>query len=144
MQIYKLFRNFLASEAKNALFILRQFQPCGNDVLTLGERGLCGAAIGVAAVVGDGETEGALSAGGQQGDIDSLSRRSTGDRERLGGSCASGMNIVLRHVDTDADGCRLRIFTGITAGAAIADGERFNGDGSIVALIEKRELAHRK
>ena len=75
------FRNFLASEAKNALFILRQFQPCGNDVLTLGERGLGRAGVGVAAAVADGEAEGARCSGGQQGDIDRILHRGAGDGE---------------------------------------------------------------
>ena len=75
------FRNFLASEAKNALFILRQFQPCGNDVVTLGELCLCGAAIGVAADVADVEAERALRSSGQQGDINRILGRGAGDGE---------------------------------------------------------------
>ena len=144
MQIYKLFRNFLASEAKNALFILRQFQPCGNDVLTLGELCLCGAAVGLAAAVGDGEAESALLSGGQQGDIDCRLRRLTIDGEWFAALVAGGMHVGLLRVYITTDSCCLGIFVGITAATAIADGERFNGDGSIVALIEKRELAHRK
>ena len=51
------------------LLLFRQPQPRGLHVLTLGERGLGRAGVG-AVVVGDSETERALSAGGQQGDID--------------------------------------------------------------------------
>ena len=92
---FTFFSEFPCIRGKKTLFILRQFQPYGLHVLTLGERGLGRAAIGLAAVVGDGEVVGALRAGGQQGDIDRLLFRRAGDGEGTGACRARGVHVGL-------------------------------------------------
>ena len=139
------FQNFWPSltARRRCLLLFRQPQPRGLHVLTLSERGLGRAVVGIAAVT-DGEAEGARCSGGQQGDIDRILGRGAGDGEGFRAARrAGGMHVGLVRVGTDGHRCRLRIFSGIAAIAAIADAERLDGSSSSASWHRQRHRSRR-